>query len=203
MSNEQAISAKASIVFATLAALGLGALIGVSLSGDPATTDGEQPVSHAGPEIPAATGGAPVYRFFDPITATVPKDEFGSTLPVADGENFIGNSGVFRSETLTIALGADSYVEYKATMEQGDAFVFAWNTDRGEAYYDFHAHQETGNPDFFSRYDEGEGNASGGSVVAAYAGQHGWYWLNLEAEEITITLEIAGYFTEIVEVGLE
>lgn len=203
MSNEQATSGKATIVFATLAALGLGALIGASVSRDSGVPDEEQAVSAENSGTLIKTGGAPVYRFFDPATATIKMDEFSSPLPFADGENFIGNSGEMKSETLVITIEGDEGVEYKAIMDQGDAIVFAWKTDGGQAYYDFHAHQATGNPDFFTRYDEGEGVASGGSIVAPYGGQHGWYWLNLEADPITITLEVAGDYNELVKIDLE
>ena len=50
--------------------------------------------------------------------------------------------------------------------------------------------------------DEGEGVASAGSIVAAYPGQHGWYWLNLEADPITITLEVAGDYNDVVEINM-
>ena len=202
MSNEQATSGKATVVFATLAALGLGALIGASISGDPGASDEEQTGATEESGTLIQTGGAPVYRFFDPATATTTLDEFGSPLPFADGENFIGNSGEMKSETLVITIDGDQGVEYKAIMDQGDAIVFAWKTDGGQAYYDFHAHQAGGNPDFFTRYDEGEGVASGGSIVAPYVGQHGWYWLNLEADPITITLEVAGDYNELVKINL-
>ncbi len=202
MSNEQATSSKATIIFATLAALGLGALIGVSLSGDTTQSDADQTAAASNATAPVATNGAPVYRFIDPASATIKMDDFGTALPVSDGENFAPNSGEMKTETVTITIEGDGGVEYKALMDQGDVIVFSWKTDGGQAYYDFHAHQDTGNPEFFTRYDEGEGVGSSGSILAAYDGQHGWYWLNLEADPITITLEVAGDFNEIVEIDL-
>jgi hypothetical protein len=129
-------------------------------------------------------------------------DDFGTALPVTDGENFAPNSGEMKTETVTITIEGDGGVEYKALMDQGDVIVFSWKTDGGQAYYDFHAHQENGSPDFFTRYDEGEGVGRSGSILAPYEGQHGWYWLNLEADPITITLEVAGDYNEIVEINL-
>ncbi len=87
-------------------------------------------------------------------------------------------------------------------MQQGDSIVFHWSTDGGQAYYDFHAHDEAFGPEFYTRYNQGEGSEDSGSIVAAYAGQHGWYWLNLETEAITITLEVAGFYDELIEIGL-
>ena len=93
-------------------------------------------------------------------------------------------------------------VEYKAVMQQGDSIAFRWSTDGGEMYYDFHAHDEAFGPEFFTRYDEGEGTERSGTIVAAYDGQHGWFWLNLEAEPTTITLEVSGFYDEVVEIDL-
>ena len=40
-------------------------------------------------------------------------------------------------------------------------------------------------------------------IVAAYDGQHGWYWQNLEPDDVTLTLEVAGFYDEIVEIALQ
>ena len=47
--------------------------------------------------------------------------------------------------------------------------------------------------DFFTRYSEGEASSDSGSIVAAYKGQHGWFWLNISDQPVTITLEVAGF----------
>jgi hypothetical protein len=191
---------KSTLVLLALAALGLGALIGVSLVDDQAVT--EEPVATNDVAVVASAGGAPVLRYLAPEDVSVEYDEYGQAAPSANGENFIAREGAPKSETLTITLEADESVEYKAVMKQGDAISFRWSTDGGQAYYDFHAHDEAFGPEFFSRYDEGEGVERSGSIVAGYDGQHGWYWLNLEGEPTTITLDVTGFFEEIVEIDL-
>jgi len=190
---------KSTLVLIALAALGLGALIGVSLVDDQVVT--EEPAA-ANDVVVASTGGAPVFRYLAPEGVTVEHDEFGQAVPLASGENFIAREGAFKSETLTITLDTDGTIEYKAVMKQGDSIAFRWSTDGGEAYYDFHAHDEAFGPEFFTRYDEGEGTERSGTIVAAYDGQHGWFWLNLEVDPITITLEVAGFYDEVVEIDL-
>lgn len=191
---------KSTLVLIALAALGLGALIGVSLVDDQVVT--EEPAA-ADDVVVASTGGAPVVRFLSPEDVTVEYDEFGRAAAAASGENFIARDRAPKSETLTFTLEADASVEYKAIMKQGDAVAFRWSTDGGDAYYDFHAHDDAFGPEFFSRYDEGEGSERSGSIIAAYDGQHGWYWLNLEGEPTTITLDVTGFFDEVVEIDLE
>ena len=191
---------KSTIVLVTLAAVGLGTLIGFSL------VDEDEPVvdSIAAEAVPTAAvdgGGAPAFRFLSPESVSVEHDEYGQALPVAGGENFIARDRGLKTEILEIALDLDATVEYKALMQQGDSISFRWSTD-GEAYYDFHAHDEAFGDEFFTRYAEGEGSSSAGSIVAAYDGQHGWFWLNISDAPITITLEVMGFYDEIVEIDL-
>lgn len=190
---------KSTLVLIALAALGLGTLIGVSLIDETAVIEEQAPATEV---AVASTGGAPVFRFLAPGDVNVEEDDFGQPLPAADGENFIARDGEPKSESLTITIGLDESVEIKALMQQGDAIAFRWSTDGGEVYYDFHAHNEAFGPGFFSRYDEGEGTSRSGAIMAAYTGQHGWYWLNIADGPTTVTLEVSGFFDEIVEIVL-
>jgi hypothetical protein len=191
---------KSTLILIALAALGIGALVGVSLVDEPQAVTEPAVVEEV---AVAFTGGAPVFRYLAPGDVTVGEDEFGQPLPAADGENFIAREGGPRSETLTINLGLDETVEYKALMQQGDAITFRWSTDGGDVYYDFHAHDDAFGPEFFTRYDEGEGSARSGTIVAPYAGQHGWFWLNIADGPTTVTLEVSGFYDEIIEIDLE
>ncbi|MDH3266367.1 MAG: hypothetical protein OEM25_05315, partial [Gammaproteobacteria bacterium] len=162
----------------------------------------QEPVAANDVAAVASSGGAPVLRYLAPEGVTVEYDEFGQAVPLASGENFIAREGAPKSESLTFTLEADASVEYKAVMKQGDAIAFRWSTDGGQAYYDFHAHDDAFGPEFFTRYEEGEGTERSGSIVAGYDGQHGWFWLNLEGEPTTITLDVSGFFDEVIEIDL-
>jgi hypothetical protein len=195
---------KSTIVLVTIAALGLGALIGTSLvdKADPESVAAEAAPTGGALEGSVDSGGAPAFRYLSPDSVSVEHDEYGQALPVANGENFIARDRGLKTETLEIVLELDATVEYKALMQQGDSISFRWSTD-GEAYYDFHAHDEAFGEGFFTRYDEGEGSSSAGSIVAAYDGQHGWFWLNISDAPITITLEVMGFYDEIIEIDLQ
>jgi hypothetical protein len=88
----------------------------------------------------------------------------------------------------------------KAVLAPDQMIVYAWSIAEGEVYYDFHAEPEQAPEGYFVRYAEGEGSTDGGSLVAPFAGHHGWYWLNISDHAITIRLEVTGYYTEVVEV---
>jgi hypothetical protein len=38
--------------------------------------------------------------------------------------------------------------------------------------------------------------------MAAYTGQHGWFWLNIADGPTTVTLDVNGFYDEIVEIDL-
>ena len=200
MAKENQKVSKSTLVLLLVAAIGLGSLIGVSFVG----SDGPVPAEDAAPNRPAAsTGGAPQVRYIAPGDIAIETDEFGQTFPAATGENFVARNRNWKSESMTIDLPLDGAIEYKAIMRQGDTLVFDWSTDSGEVYYDFHAHDKAFGDEFFTRYDEGEGNARTGAILAAYDGQHGWFWLNIADGPTTVTLIVAGFYDEIIKIDLE
>jgi hypothetical protein len=191
---------KATLVLVTLAALGLGSLVGVSLVDD-------APDASVAPAVVDAalvsTGGAPAFRFLRPDD--VPGDWLteNSGEPFTSGENFLSEPGKWKAESLEIELAGDARVEYKIFMSQGDAVLFNWSVDGEELYFDLHAHDDAFGDEFYTRYDDGRAIQRSGTIVAAYDGQHGWYWQNLEPEAATITLEVAGFYDEILEMDLQ
>ena len=191
---------KASLTFLLATAIGLSLLIGESFIGSEA--------SRLAKDVPqnlplASVGGSPQFRYLAPGDIAVESDEFGKILPAAAGENFVARDRDWKSESLIVNLPLDGAVEYKAIMRQGDTLVFDWSAHRGEVYYDFHAHDEAFGDEFFTRYDEGEGGTRKGAILAAYDGQHGWFWLNIADGPTTITLNVAGFYSEIIKIDAE
>ncbi len=133
-------------------------------------------------------------------------EEFDFYEPAILGDPYSRTQAAkFRSDTITIELDVGEQTEYKAIMKQGEAFVYHWKLDKGIVYTDFHADPgenaaAAGYPDrYYIRYAESEIGVHSGSLVAPFAGNHGWYWLNIEEEPITITLEVHGYYDRIEE----
>ena len=163
------------------------------------TDSGEGESAAAAPTIELDEGV--LYISVDPATSEVPFDDFGRPLPSLTGTNQRVHADIYKTETIEITMPVDAQVEFKAIMEEGDMLLYSWEAD-GEMYFDFHAHDETANPDFWTRYTEGEGTSESGSIVAPYSGQHGWYWLNINDEETVITLKVAGFYDELIEIDL-
>lgn len=151
-----------------------------------------------------STGGGSVT--FEGTWPGIP-DEFDFYEPDILGDPFSRtHPSKFRSDALTIELDVGEQTEYKAIMLQGDALVYHWRLNNGASVYtDFHADPgenaaAAGYPDrYYIRYAESETVESSGSLVAPFDGNHGWYWLNIEEEPISITLEVHGFYQSIDE----
>lgn len=136
-------------------------------------------------------------------TAQVP--DVGEPLPLPNRAVFQQESTPARSQTLTISLPVGGETEVKAVLQANKVIVYSWQTDGDPVYVDFHGHS----PDWpdkkaFVRYLEAQDGTTtdSGSLVAPFAGEHGWYWLNITDHPITITLAVSGYYDEIKDYGL-
>lgn len=111
-----------------------------------------------------------------------------------------------RTDTMRVRLGFDERTEVKALMQKAKVIVYTWKVLDGTAYVDFHGHDPDRGKDFWVRYHEA-GQESGitgasGSLVAPFAGEHGWYWLNTSEHPITIELTVTGYHERLVDHGI-
>jgi hypothetical protein len=107
------------------------------------------------------------------------------------------------TRTITITLPPEKETEIKAVLQQSKVIVYSWQTDRGGVYCDLHGHDPEAGNEFFVRYREDqEGTGAEGSLVAPFAGEHGWYWLNYNDFPVTITLTITGFFDDIKDYGI-
>jgi hypothetical protein len=99
----------------------------------------------------------------------------------------------FKIETVKVRIGPDGEVEYKAKMKAGQALMYSWEVDKGSVYYDFHG--GPADPKQSKRYLEvQETKNANGAFVAPFDGKHGWYWLNLSAEPIVVTVKLSGFY---------
>ena len=192
---------RSSLIFISVAALLIGGLVGLNLSS--AGKASNEVTASAETATVSQPAGSLTYRLIDPDDYSAEEDEFGRPVPATLGENFKASDKALKQETLSIELGLDGEVEYKVEMQQGDSIVYRWSVTSGAAYYDFHAHPQHEETTFFTRYIEGEGSEHAGSIVAAYEGQHGWFWLNIADQPITIELVVAGFYDQIVKISLD
>lgn len=130
---------------------------------------------------------------------------FGEPTPLPNPSVFQDQPEEARSMIMTIELGAYEQTEIKTVLYEGKVIIYSWEVADGkDVYFDFHGHEASFGPDFFVRYKERqEGlNRSSGSLTAPFYGEHGWLFLNINEEPVTITLKVSGYYNEIIDYGI-
>jgi hypothetical protein len=125
------------------------------------------------------------------------QDQSSSVLDAVFGL-FVGAAhaqDAWRDEvTFTLEPGATA--EIKMTMEAGNVADYAWTATGGRVNFDLHAHSGGESVD----YERGSGQTSGeGSIEAPFAGDHGWFWRNRDNTPITMTIQLRGEYSGVVE----
>ncbi len=115
----------------------------------------------------------------------------------------------FLTSAKQYTLSSGERIEVKAVLNKGETIVYSWAANH-EVYVDFHGHPPDGSPEaanypenFFVRYSEGVMTDESGSLIAPFAGEHGWFWQNLGTDPVTIQLQVSGFYSEIKHYGEE
>ncbi len=130
----------------------------------------------------------------------------GEPLPLPNPAVHQSQAEPPKSETITITIPALGETEVKTVLAANKVVLYSWKVDKGLVYVDYHGHSpDWVNKEAFVRYQEEQDGITGasGSLVAPFAGEHGWYWLNLNEHPVVITLSVSGYYDEIKNYGLE
>lgn len=82
--------------------------------------------------------------------------------------------------------------ELKLTMKKGDVADYKMVVAGGRVNFDLHAH--SGKKSI--TYEKGRGSAgSEGKLVAAFDGNHGWFWRNRDKKPLTVTVKLRGAYS--------
>ena len=95
------------------------------------------------------------------------------------------------SDSWEIELGAYEAVEFKYTIDKGNAMGFTWRSS-APLHYDMHAHPFDGGEELTESYDIGEVAVMRGRYVAPFSGIHGWYWQNRNLKPVRLRLDATG-----------
>lgn len=125
----------------------------------------------------------------------VPNPVFGD-FPASESSFHRPADRPLKFATIDIVLEPFGQAEYKFAMEAGDVLAYTWSTDAGAAYADLHGHTMVDDGELLVEYIKTDSvSVDSGTITAAFAGEHGWYFLNLEKIKQTITLEVGGNFS--------
>ncbi|MGI9371811.1 MAG: transmembrane anchor protein [Hyphomicrobiales bacterium] len=87
----------------------------------------------------------------------------------------------------------DTY-EVKLMMNEGDVAEYLMLVEGGRVNFDLHAHGKGKS----KTYEKGRGSTgSEGELVAAFNGNHGWFWRNRDSKASKVTLQVRGTYSEL------
>ncbi len=136
---------------------------------------------------PAAAAGAP------PASAA---SGDGAGAAPSTGSLFT-SATPYRSDELSLTLAPGEGAEIKAQMAAGQRLVYSWTAVGGGVDVDMHG--EALDPTGGDRsYQTGEFETAGhGAFEAPMAGNHGWFWQNLNDAPVTITVKTSGFYAKL------
>lgn len=113
-------------------------------------------------------------------------------VAVAEATEAASAAPEWRDE-VSYTLAPGEGIEVKLVMEEGQVARFAWTANGGVVNYDTHA---DGGGQSIS-YEQGRAvPEQAGELVAAFTGNHGWFWRNRTDAPVTLTLRTAGQYAE-------
>jgi hypothetical protein len=97
-----------------------------------------------------------------------------------------------RKDEMTVTLKPGEAAEIKLEMKKDAKVKYEWITSGGAVNYDTHADNPQINYHGYGKGQQTERDA--GELVAAFDGNHGWYWRNRTGNEVTVTLKTDGEY---------
>jgi len=117
-----------------------------------------------------------------------------------EGNDHISFSKPLQFMETEIILTSDGHTEYKFDLEKGNQISYSLTTHNNKkVYIDLHGHNpetsDKDDEDLLVKYlDSQEDIAISGQFIAPFDGEHGWYLLNLQDEEITVKITASGHW---------
>lgn len=99
----------------------------------------------------------------------------------------------FRQDEVEIVVPANSGLEYKFFLNQYANLNYEW-TSTQELYFDLHGEPQGDTSGYFESYGAATVTDMSGAVTTPFAGSHGWYWRNDNAEDVTVSLKTLGNY---------
>jgi len=97
-------------------------------------------------------------------------------------------------DEVSYTLAPTEGIEIKLVMEEGAEAEFAWTANGSVLNFDTHG---DGGGQRIS-YEQGRGvPGQEGTLVAAFTGNHGWFWRNRTDEQVTVTVRTRGDYSEL------
>ena len=125
---------------------------------------------------------------------TVNTEEFTTSEESQKIENLEVTTKPNWKDVITITIPARDDKEYKLMFTNGTTFDYAWQSDKGELFFDFHGEPKGDKTGYFKSFYKDTKEQSSGSLTTTFEGTHGWYWKNNNSFPVSITLSINGEY---------
>ena len=159
---------------------GIGKTLGLTEMGEIKTRLAKEAAEDAAATVAAPPAAANPVASPGAVAPTAPP-----TVPAASGPSWRDEM----SFTLTPGQGT----EIKLKMKEGEKALYAWSVQGGVVNFDTHG-------DGAGRsisYEKGRGVASDdGELIAAFTGNHGWFWRNRGQADVTVVLKTGGDYSD-------
>ncbi len=97
-------------------------------------------------------------------------------------------------DEVSYTLAPGEGIEVKLAMEEGQTARFFWSANGGVVNFDLHG--DGGGQNL--SYEQGRAvPEQSGELVAAFTGNHGWFWRNRSDAPVTVTLRTGGEYAEL------
>ncbi len=138
-----------------------------------------------------------LYRAREAAAALLPTSAAGADGATAAAGSLFKSPTPYRTDAMSVTLAAGEGAEIKAQMAAGERLVFSWTSSGGGVDVDMHGESlDKGTGD--RSYWTGEFESSGhGAFEAPMAGNHGWFWQNLNDQPVTISVKTSGFYTKL------
>jgi hypothetical protein len=129
------------------------------------------------------------------VAAAIPEAEPEVPAPAApQATAAAAPSGAVWRDEVTYTLAPTEGIEVKLVMQEGGVAEFAWTANGTVLNHDTHG--DGGGQRI--TYEQGRGVPNQeGELVAAFTGNHGWFWRNRTDEPVTFTLRTRGDYSEL------
>lgn len=137
-----------------------------------------------------------LYRAPEAAAEPLPTSGSGASGTTTAGSLFKSPTP-YRTDEMSVTLAAGEGAEIKAQMAAGERMVFSWTSSGGGVDVDMHGEsldQSAGDRSYWTGEFESSGH---GAFEAPMAGNHGWFWQNLNDMPVTITVKTSGFYARL------